>query len=117
MSAHKFIRSFGYAIEGIRAALHEQNIRFHVCAAIAVIVAGFFTSLSIVEWCIIIIVIFGMLSLEMINSAIERVVDLASPDLHPLAKAAKDIAAGAVLIFSLASVIIGLLIFIPKWFL
>ena len=52
----------------------------------------------------------------MINSAIESVVDLASPEIHPLAKKAKDIAAGAVLIFAITSVVIGLIIFVPKWF-
>jgi undecaprenol kinase len=57
-----------------------------------------------------------MIALELVNSAIERVVDLASPDIHPLAKEAKDIAAGAVLVFAAASAIIGLLIFLPKWF-
>lgn len=115
MNARKFVHSFGYAIEGIVAALKEQNLRFHVLAALVVFSASIWTGISIIEWCIIILVVFGMFTLELLNSAIERVVDLASPNIHPLAKAAKDIAAGAVLVFSVASVIIGILIFLPKW--
>lgn len=102
-------------MEGIVAALKEQNLRLHVLAALVVFIAGMLTTLSITQWCIIVLVVFGMFTLEMMNSAIERVVDLASPEHHELAKAAKDIAAGAVLVFSIASVIIGLLIFLPKW--
>ncbi|MEE1130835.1 MAG: diacylglycerol kinase family protein [Caryophanon sp.] len=115
MNARKLLRSFGYATEGIVAALKEQNLRLHVLAALVVFIAGMLTTLSVTEWCIIVLVVFGMFVLEMLNSAIERVVDLASPAHHELAKAAKDIAAGAVLVFSIASVIIGVLIFLPKW--
>lgn len=117
MKAIRFFRSFGFAYSGIKAALKsEQNIRFHFTAAAIVIAAGFFTGLSEVEWMLVTLVIGGMLALEMFNSSMERIVDLASPDLHPLAKQAKDMAAGAVLVFAIASAIIGLLIFIPKWF-
>lgn len=115
MDMRKFFRSFKYAIEGIQQAMTEQNFRFDLMFAFIVIIAGVFTDISKTEWIILIIVIALTLSLEMINTAIERVVDLASPDQHPLAKAAKDIAAGAVLVFACASVIIGLLIFLPKW--
>lgn len=95
---------------------HEQNIRFHVLAAMVVVLSGLLTGLSYEEWLIVILLIGGMMALEMVNSAIERVVDLATPGLHPLAKQAKDMAAGAVLVFAAASAIIGLLIFLPKWF-
>lgn len=78
--------------------------------------AGLVTGLSLLEWMVVIVLIGGMLALEMFNSAIERVVDLATSELHPLAKQAKDMAAGAVLVFAVASAIIGLLIFLPKWF-
>lgn len=117
MKAIRFFRSFVFAFSGIRAALKsEQNIRFHFTAAAIVIAAGLLTGLSPVEWMIIIGVIGGMLAFELFNSSMERIVDLASPDLHPLAKQAKDMAAGAVLVFAFASAIIGLLIFLPKWF-
>ena len=116
MNVRKFFRSFRYAMEGLVTAVLEQNFRFHLVSAIVVIMAGFVTGLSIVEWCIIILVIAFVIGTELINTAIERAVDLASPEIHPLAKQAKDVAAGAVLVFALASVIIGLLIFLPKWF-
>ena len=115
MNSKKLIKSFGYAIEGIIAAMREQNVKIHICSAIVVIVMGVLTGLSGIEWAIIIVVIAGMITAEMLNTAIERVVDLVTPDFHPLAKQAKDIAAGAVFVFALASVIIGLLIFLPKW--
>lgn len=116
MNARKFFRSFDYALQGIVTATKEQNLRFHILSAIIVIIAGAVTRLSITEWLIIIFVMALVIGAELINSAIERVVDLASPEIHPLAKEAKDIAAGAVLVFAIASVIIGLLIFLPKWF-
>lgn len=115
MNVRKFFRSFRYATEGMVTAVQEQNLKFHLVSAIVVITAGLLTGLSVVEWCIIILVIALVIGTELINTAIERVVDLASPEIHPLAKQAKDVAAGAVLVFTLASVIIGLLIFLPKW--
>ncbi|AIY05244.1 diacylglycerol kinase [Planococcus sp. PAMC 21323] len=105
-----------FAAQGIGTALkREQNIRFHLLAAIIVVIAGWLTVLSYTEWLVVILLIAGMIALEMVNSAIERVVDLATAELHPLAKQAKDMAAGAVLVFAVASAIIGLLIFLPKW--
>lgn len=115
MDLRKYLRSFGYAFEGIITASKEQNLKSHIVSAVIVILAGYFTGLSRTEWYIVLLLIALMFALEMINTAIERVVDLASPNFHPLAKQAKDIAAGAVLVFALFSAIIGLLIFIPKW--
>ena len=116
MNASKLFKSFTYAFEGICTAFKQQNMKVHVVCAIAVAIAGLATGLSYVEWSILIIVIATVISLEMMNTAIEAVVDLASPSIHPLAKVAKDVAAGAVLVFAVASVIIGGLIFLPKWF-
>lgn len=116
MDVKKFFRSFGYAFQGIVTASKEQNFRSHLLSAVIVMVAGYLSGLSRLEWAIVFILIGLMWSLEMFNTAIERVVDLASPDIHPLAKQAKDIAAGAVLVFAITSAIIGLLIFLPKWF-
>ncbi len=115
MDIRKFIKSFGYAIQGIVTAMSEQNFRFHVLSAVIVMIAGLLTGLSIMEWIIIVLVITLVMGAEMFNTAIERVVDLVSPDYHPLAKQAKDIAAAAVLVFAACSVIIGILIFLPKW--
>jgi undecaprenol kinase len=116
MDLRKYLRSFGYAFEGIITASKEQNLKSHILSAIIVILAGYWTGLSRMEWYIVLLLIALMFALEMMNTAIERVVDLASPEIHPLAKQAKDIAAGAVLVFALFSAIIGLLIFLPKWF-
>jgi len=100
MKASRFFNSFKFAVQGIGSVLkREQNMRLHVLAAFVVLAAGVWTGLSESEWLIVLLVIGGMLALEMMNSAIERVVDLASPDIHPLAKEAKDIAAGADLVF------------------
>ena len=115
MDIRKFFKSFGYAIQGIATAMSEQNFRFHVLSAIIVIIAGFLTGLSVTEWIIIVLVIALVIGAEMFNTAIERVVDLVSPDYHELAKQAKDIAASSVFVFAVCSVIIGLLIFLPKW--
>ena len=114
MDIRKFIKSFDYAIQGIITAMREQNFRFHLLSAVIVIIAGLFTGLSILEWIVIILVIALVIGAEMLNTAIERVVDLVSPDYHPLAKQAKDIAAASVLVFAACSVIIGMLIFLPK---
>jgi len=116
VNVKKLIKSFGYALEGIWASFKQQNMRIHLTSALIVVVAGLLTGLSTVEWLIIILMIALVIGAEMINSAIESVVDLASPTFHPLAKQAKDIAAGAVLIFAITSVVIGLIIFVPKWF-
>lgn len=116
MNVRKFFRSFTYALQGILTAAKEQNLRFHLVSAVIVIIAGIVTGLSLMEWLILTLIIALVIGAEMFNTAIERVVDLASPEIHPLAKDAKDVAAGAVLVFASASVIIGLLIFLPKWF-
>lgn len=116
MKNNKFLHSFKYAFEGIMfASKSERNFRFHLLAAIIVTVVGIISHLSTIEWIIIILCISGMLSLELVNSALERIVDLASPEIHVLAKLAKDMSAAAVLVFACASAIIGILIFLPKW--
>ena len=117
MNVRKFFRSFRFAVEGLQAAVKEQNLKFHLLIAVIVVIAGFATGLTAVEWSVIVLTIAVVIGAEFFNTAIERVVDLASPEIHPLAKQAKDVAAGAVLVFALASVIIGLLIFLPKWLL
>lgn len=116
MNIRKFFKSFVYAFQGIVLVVKsEQNFRFHVLAAVAVLLASFLTSLSKWEWIIIVMLICGMFMIELVNASIERVVDLASPELHPLAKQAKDLAAGACLVYAICTIIVGLIIFIPKW--
>jgi undecaprenol kinase len=111
-----FMKSFRYAFEGIiHAVKTERNFKFHLIAAVIVITTGLLSDLTYTEWFIVLVLIGGVLSLELLNSAIERVVNLVTMERMPLAKQAKDLAAGAVLIFAIMSAIIGLLIFIPKW--
>ncbi|GMB07588.1 diacylglycerol kinase family protein [Thermolongibacillus altinsuensis] len=107
-------KSFSHAWSGVKAAIQaERNMRIHVLMAATVVIAAIIFKISKIEWLILLITIGIVLSLEMINTAIERVVDLATDEYHPLAKAAKDIAAGAVFLFAFISIIIGVVIFIP----
>jgi diacylglycerol kinase (ATP) len=111
----KRIRSFGYAGKGIRIGFGtETNMKIHFIIAVLVIIAGLYFSISAYEWIACLLCIGLVLGMEMLNTAIESVVDLASPKLHPLAAKAKDVAAGAVLICAIIAVIIGLIIFVPK---
>lgn len=109
------INSFKYAFNGIYLALkNEKNLKFHFIIMLLVIIAGFIFQISASEW-IICIILFGLvISLELINTAIETTVDIAMPEINEKAKIAKDVAAGAVLIIAIAAVIVGLIIFIPK---
>ena len=107
--------SFKYAFEGIiQTYKGEQNLKIHTFIAILVIVFGFFLKISAIEWYICLLLIGLVLMSEFFNTAIEYVVDLASPKIHPLAKAAKDTASAGVLMMSIMSAIVGTSIFIPK---
>lgn len=111
----RLINSFKYASEGIKQSYKgEQNLKIHTFIAILVIVFGFFLKISYFEWLVCLLLIGLVLMTEFFNTAIEYVVDLASPRIHPLAKAAKDTASAGVLIMAIISAIIGLLIFVPK---
>ncbi|HJV17581.1 MAG TPA: diacylglycerol kinase family protein [Bacillales bacterium] len=108
-------KSFSFAIAGIQnAILNERNIRIHLFISALVIFFSISFSITKVEWLFVLIAIGGMISLELINTAIERLVDLVTLEFHPLAKQAKDLAAGAVFIYAIFSVIVGIIIFAPK---
>lgn len=108
---------FGFrcALEGIWEALQsERSMKIHVAAVAAVIVAGLLLTISLREW-ITCVVLFGLvIGAELGNTAIETTVDICSPQPDPRAKRVKDIAAGAVLVVSLAAAAAGLMIFVPK---
>lgn len=89
-------------------------MKIHLFFTILVVLLGFFLEVSKVEWLFLLILIGGVISLELINSSIENLVDLVTAEYHPLAKKAKDMAAAAVFIYSIVSIIIGLIIFIPR---
>lgn len=107
--------SFKYAFQGIKQSYKgEQNLKIHTFIAILVLVFAFFLKISFFEWITVLILIGLVLMAEFFNTAIEYTVDLASPKIHPLAKAAKDTASAGVLVIAIISAIIGLLIFVPK---
>lgn len=111
----KIIKSFKYAIEGIYIGIkQEKNMKIHIFIMILVIIFGIMLKINKIEWIICIILFGNVIALELINTAIENAIDLITRENNPKAKIAKDTAAGAVLIMSISSSIIGLLIFIPK---
>ena len=110
------ISSLEFALTGILTAFKEEkNMRSHVLSAVAAIIAGLIFRISATEWLFLLLSIFLVIAFEIMNSAVENVVDLAS-DYHfsMRAKNAKDMAAGAVLVVSGFAVITGLIIFLPK---
>ena len=108
------IRSFGYAFKGISFLFREQpNAKIHFCVMLCVLAAGICFNISVGEWCAVIVCIGGVLMAEGFNSAIEALADKVCSDRDPLIGKAKDIAAGAVLLFVMAAVVVGLIIFIP----
>lgn len=112
---HRFLRSFGFAMAGIFDVFHTQpNFRFHCFAAILVLILGMFFGVELYEWLWLALAIALVLSAELFNTAIESLTDLASPAIHPLAKKAKDAAAGAVLVLSLFAIAVAGVIFLPK---
>lgn len=110
----KRLKSFVYAWKGIKSFLRTEHNAWIHCMAIAMVtVAGCFFGITRTEWLVIILCFAIVLAAEAFNTAIERLVNLVSPNYHPLAGDVKDVAAGAVLICAIATAVIGLLIFIP----
>ena len=114
-SLRKRARSFGYAFNGIATLLRdEHNSRIHVAAMAAVVIFGFILGLTNIEWCIVALCCGGVLMAEAMNSAVEAIADLVSPEYHPLIKKAKDVGAAGVLMMAIAAATAGLIIFLPK---
>lgn len=110
----RLLRSFSCAIQGLYYAIaHGANMKIHLLAAIAAIAVGITVGLSTTEWIILSITIFMVLSAETINSAVEKTVDLACSEHHPMAKLAKDMAAGGVLLTALNAIVVAVLLFGP----
>ena len=111
-----FARSLTYALAGLKYGLRTQrHLRFHLLAAFMAICIGSLVGLLPMQWAVLTLTIAAVISVELINTAIEALVDLLSPDYHQKAKVAKDTAAAAVLVVSIAAVIVGLLIFWPSY--
>lgn len=110
-----FLRSFRYAFAGIAYALQTQrNARVHLVAACLVIAAGIYFRVSAVEWAVLALTIGTVFSAEMINTVAELAVNLLTQHYHPMAKIAKDVGAGAVLVAAIAAVGVGIAIFGPR---
>ena len=108
------IRSLRCAVKGIGVMISSQhNAWIHAAATVIVIVVGFYLQLTKPEWCWIILAIISVWTAEALNTAFEFLTDVASPEFHPMAEKAKDVAAGAVLISAIGSVLIGIVILGP----
>jgi diacylglycerol kinase len=108
------LRSFGYAFEGVAYILRTQrNARIEAAVGIAAVLIAAWLGIANVEWAVLLLTIAFVLGLEWINTALELAVSLASPERHPSAKAAKDVAAACVLLGAVVSVLVGLLLFAP----
>ena len=115
MKKDPLYKSFGYAFQGIFNTIRtERNIKIHCAPAILVTIFGIWLQISKTEWMICFILFGLILALELVNTAVEATVDLFTEERKPLAKKAKDAAAGAVLIVAIFAAVIGILIFIPK---
>ncbi len=117
MKKHSFIKSLSFAITGIVTCVkQERNMKIHLLATLLVVAAGFIFSISIVEWLFCITSFTFVIVCEMFNTAIEVNTDLTTSKIDEKARITKDVAAGAVLVSTLYSVIIGVIIFFPKIF-
>lgn len=113
----ELLLSFKYAITGIiKTIKSERNMKIHILMMFLVIIFGILLKISVLEWIICIILFSIVIAGELFNTAIENAVDIIMPQIHDKAKIAKDASAGAVLILSIASAVIGLIIFAPKLF-
>jgi len=111
----RFVKACGYSYDGLKYAYkYEQSMAIHLVVATSIVVIGLVVGLSIMEWLLVLVLMGFVLATELVNTSLEAVVDLISPEYHPLAKIAKDTASAAVGVFSLVAFISGLIIFVPK---
>jgi diacylglycerol kinase len=109
------VASFGHAGRGVWAALRSEiHLRFHAAATVVAIGLGFYYGISRLEWALVALAIAGVWTAELVNTAIEALTDLVSPEYHALAGKAKDVAAGAVLLAALGALVVGVLVFGPR---
>lgn len=112
---HPLTKSFYYAFEGVKTAFrHEPNLRIHASIAIVTLVAAALLKFKLTEWILLAFTIYFVIVLELINTVLESVVNLVSPEVKPQAKIAKDVSAAVVLFSSFIAVIVGILLFGPK---
>jgi diacylglycerol kinase len=112
---HSIFKSFGFAFEGLKAEIIKgRNFKIQILFGILATVLGLMLKLSPEEWLDLVIMITLVLVLELVNTSIEALVDLVSPEIQEKAKLAKDVAAATVLVASIGSVIVGGLVFLPR---
>ena len=111
----KIIQSFVYAWAGVRYCFRTQrNFRVHIGIGIVAVLLGLLLGLGWVEWALVATVIVLVLAAEMVNTMVESLVDLVTQQYHPLAKVAKDVSAGVVLLTAIGAAVVGMLIFLPR---
>jgi diacylglycerol kinase (ATP) len=111
------LKSFGYALEGLKSFFKTQhNAWIHIAATVVVIVAGFLLNVSSMQWMVLSFAIALVFISELFNTAIEFLCDKVSPELDPKIKLVKDISAAAVLIAAMVALVIGAIVFVPKVF-
>lgn len=107
--------SFGHAFRGLFYTWETQrHLRVHLALAALAVLLGLVLRIGATEWALLALTIALVLSLELLNTVVEAVVDLVTPDYHPLARVAKDVAAGAVLVSAMGGVAVGAFLFIPR---
>ena len=112
--AESFWESFGYAREGLKHCIvSERNFRIHMVMGVIAFLLGVILQLTRAELAILLLLIGLVLIAEMLNTALENLVDLCTEEYHPLAKVVKDVAAGAVLLLCIVAVLVGIVIFVP----
>ena len=109
------VKSFGYAFTGVKEAFkNEPNFKIHVALGVAALFTAFFLRLARLEWLILAFTIFFVLIIEMVNTVLEKIVDLASPEINEKARIAKDVSAAAVLFSAFMALLVAAVLFIPK---
>lgn len=112
---HRTSKSFIYAIQGLKTALkNEPNLRIHTLAATLALTLGLVLKISFYEWLLLTFTIFYVITLELLNTVLESIVDLVSPEIKGAAKVAKDVSAAMVLLAAFMSIIVAIALFIPK---
>jgi diacylglycerol kinase len=111
----KLIKSFAFALAGIKLCFrYEANFRIHAALTIVALLLSIVFKISAIEWIAICFCIAFVITMEMLNTAIEKLCDVVHKEIHPIIKKVKDIAAGAVLVSAIFSLITGCIIFLPK---
>jgi diacylglycerol kinase len=114
LKSENLFSSFQHALSGLAYAIRTQrNARIHLLATLLVVGFGFWLDLDLEKWCLLLLTIGFVWMAELSNTAIETAVDLASPEYHPMAKTAKDVKAGVVVVAAITSILVGLLILWP----